>query len=119
MQSLLTRYSMYFNKKYDRVGTLFQGTYKAVLIDSENYLLHLSRYIHQNPSEFTNDLENTYSSYSEFLGKRKTSWVKPEIVLDYFDKAKTDFIKRVNTYKNFVENYSVDSKEILGKLTLG
>ncbi len=118
MQSISTCYSMYFNKKYDRIGSLFQGTYKAVLIDNENYLLHLSRYIHLNPSEFTNDLEATYSSYSEFLGKRNTQWIKPEIILSYFDKAKDDFIKGVNTYKDFVEKYAVDSGEILGKFTL-
>lgn len=49
LRRLCTSYSMYFNKKYDRVGSLFQGTYKAALIDRDEYLLHLSRYIHLNP----------------------------------------------------------------------
>jgi hypothetical protein len=118
MQALSTRYSLYFNKKYGRVGSLFQGTYRAVLIENENYLLHLSRYIHTNPYEITKNLESAYSSYSEYLGKRETQWIKPKIVLDYFDKAKSDFIKGTNTYKNFVENYSLDSAKILGKSTL-
>ena len=43
LNSLLTRYAMYFNRKYKRVGHLFQDVYKAVLIESEEQLLHLSR----------------------------------------------------------------------------
>lgn len=50
VRSLLTRYSMYFNRKYGRVGGLFQGTYKAVLIKSEQQLVYLTYYIHRNPS---------------------------------------------------------------------
>ena len=46
MQSLLTIYSLYFNRKYQRVGTLFQSAYKALLISSEDQYLHLTRYIH-------------------------------------------------------------------------
>ena len=44
MRSLCTRYVMYFNRKYKRVGTLFQGVYKAALIEDEAYYLHISRY---------------------------------------------------------------------------
>ena len=46
INSLCTRYTMYFNKKYKRVGSLYQGVYKAVLLDNEPQLLHISRYIH-------------------------------------------------------------------------
>ena len=46
MQSLMTAYTMYYNQKYNRVGSLFQGTFKASKIDNEAYLLHISRYIH-------------------------------------------------------------------------
>ena len=51
MNSLGTRYAMYFNRKYKRVGHLFQGTYKAVLVESKEQLLHLTRYIHSNPQQ--------------------------------------------------------------------
>ncbi|EKD85788.1 MAG: Transposase, partial [uncultured bacterium] len=47
MNSLCTRYTMYFNKKYERVGSLYQGVYKAVLLTTEAQFLHLSRYIHK------------------------------------------------------------------------
>lgn len=118
LKSVSTRYSMYFNKKYDRVGGLFQGIYKGILVNEESYLLHLSRYIHLNPSEYTKDLESAYSSYSHYLGKTKSDWVKPDMILSYFDQATKDFLKGSNTYKKFVENYKKDSAEILGKLTL-
>lgn len=117
MQSATTRYSMYFNKKYDRVGCLFQGTYKSVLINNEDYLLHLSRYIHLNPSENFDKLETAYSSYANYLGIRKTTWVKPQIILSFFENAKKDFLKN-NTYKKFVEDYQINPAENLGELTL-
>ena len=55
MRKLCTSYSLYFNKKYKRQGTLFQGRYKAVLIETEKQLIHVSRYIHLNPLELVNN----------------------------------------------------------------
>jgi putative transposase len=49
MRSLLTSYSMYFNKKYKRSGPLFESRYKASMISDDAYLEHVSRYIHLNP----------------------------------------------------------------------
>lgn len=118
MRSLMTRYSMYFNKRYERVGSLFQGRYKAVNITDERYLLHLSRYIHLNPSESTNDLENAYSSYAEYLGKRETVWIKPEVILSFFNNEVLLDFKKVNSYKDFVMKYKVDSSSVLGDLVL-
>jgi hypothetical protein len=59
---------MYFNKKYTRSGSLFQGPYKSVRLDGDTQLEPLIRYIHHG----TND----YSSYPEYSGKRKSSWVR-------------------------------------------
>jgi putative transposase len=118
IHSLLTRYSMYFNKKYKRIGALFQGIYKAALIKDDSYLLHLSRYIHLNPFEYTPDLVSAYSSYGDYLGFRKTSWVKPEFILKFFDQASKDFMQGTNSYKDFVERYEENSKEVLGKMVL-
>ncbi|HBW47525.1 TPA: hypothetical protein DEF17_06290 [bacterium] len=49
MHTLHTRYSIYFNKKYNRSGHLFQGRYNSFRVSSESYLDNLVRYIHQNP----------------------------------------------------------------------
>ncbi len=51
MQKLLTGYTMYFNKRYERTGVLFQGIFKSKHINTDRYLLHVSRYIHLNPLE--------------------------------------------------------------------
>ena len=103
MQSILTRYTMYFNKVHKRIGGLFQGRYKAINITEEPYLLHLSRYIHRNSLPLSKDLVNAYSSYGDYLGLRKTEWVKPEIILSAFEPTKLPFLKHTNTYKSFVE----------------
>lgn len=116
--SLITRYSMYFNKKYDRVGSLFQGPYKAVLVLEDKYLLHLSRYIHLNPSEYTDDLVNAYSSYGDYLKIRNTEWIKPDLILKFFKNKTIPEIEKIYTYKRFVENYKKDSLAVLGKLIL-
>jgi len=122
--SLCASYSMYFNKKYQRSGSLFQGTYKAILVENDPYLLHLSRYIHLNPFEF--DVLDTkaknkhkgfnpagYSSYACYLGKRKEEWVDPEPILHFFKSPrclienKPDFV----SYQSFVEHYPRDFKQ--------
>lgn len=117
MRSIGTKYSQYFNKKYDRVGYLFQGTYKAVLVETEPQLLHLTRYIHLNPSKET-PLKDAYSSYGEYLGLRSTFWVKPQEILGFFKTIQRTSLKDLLSYQSFVEDYLRDSREILGELTI-
>lgn len=106
MRSLCTRYTMYFNAKYNRVGSLFQNVYKAVLVSHENQFLHLSRYIHKQALALQGvSLQTQPCSYEEYLGKRKTEWVKPDEVLAYFSKTNPR-----NSYQAFVaeqEDFSV------------
>ncbi|KKU18953.1 MAG: hypothetical protein UX30_C0022G0006 [Candidatus Saccharibacteria bacterium GW2011_GWA2_46_10] len=121
MRSLLTRYTNYFNRRYQRVGHLFQGTYKASLIDREEYLLHLSRYIHLNPVKETplrmreKILLDSFSSYKDFIGKQRTAWLKPEIILFYFDTNKPE---DTESYKAFVEDYLQEEENIIPHLLL-
>ena len=106
MNSLWTRYTMYFNRKYKRVGTLFQDVYKAVLVETDEQLLHLSRYIHRNPiakrqlhtlaSKGDALRSYFYSSYPDYIGLQNTEWVHPEHVLSYW------FSHQHATYENFV-----------------
>lgn len=81
MNSLGTRYTMYFNKKYKRVGSLYQGVYKAAPIRSEEHYLHLSRYIHKQA------YKSQPSSYDEYVGRKSTGWVQPDEILSYFSKT--------------------------------
>lgn len=121
LRRVATTYSMYFNKRYKRVGYLFQGKYKAALVETDSYLLHLSRYIHLNPSELTrSDLVSyPYSSYKYFIGLAKAGWIKPDLILAYFDKSKLlPFLHKYPSYKNFVEEYPSNSEEIIGNLAI-
>ncbi len=112
MRSFGTRYTMYFNRKYRRVGGLFQGVYKAVQVVSNEQLLHLSRYIHRNPIDLASQGESlqnfSYSSYPKYLGITHTEWVHPEDILSTFPKSG----KR--GYKEFVEGPSDEA----GKLAI-
>lgn len=118
MRSLATRYSMYFNKKNRRVGKLFQGHYKAILITEDDYLLHLSRYIHANPIEYTKDLTQAFSSYADYLELRNTSWIEKDFILGFFNNPVAPEFKKFNSYKKFVEGYAAEAKLGLGELIL-
>ncbi len=70
MNLILKSYSKYFNCKYNRMGPLWQSRFKNVLVDSDNQLLHLTRYLHLNPvTSFIKEKpeEWNYSSYPEYL----------------------------------------------------
>lgn len=125
LRNISTSYSMYFNKRNNRVGGLFQGKYKAALIENDSYLLHLSRYIHANPIGLSkrltgSDLVNyPYSSYAYFIGGKNAEWVNPQIILKFFEnKNKFPFLLKYNSYKTFVEGGRSDAKEILGNLAI-
>lgn len=120
MRRLATSYVMFFNKKYKRVGTLFQSAYKGALIEFEPYLLHLSRYIHLNPLRINHPEINfnEFSSYPYYLGHKTASWLKPQEILGYFKSAQRKDFKDILSYQSFVEDYMENPHEILGELTL-
>lgn len=98
MRSICVSYGMYFNKKYKRVGSLFQGIFKAIDIEEDNYLLWVSRYIHRNPADFQT---YAYSSYGDYVGIRHTKWINTRLILDYF----TNFtLRKTNSYQRFVDD---------------
>lgn len=108
MRQLTTAYSMYFNKRYDRVGPLFQGIYKAINVPEEDSLLQLSRYIHLNPIERGVDLEDfKWSSYLTYVGREKTAWVNTQVVLDYLQKSEPQ-----TSYQKYVKQNSKDFTNI-------
>lgn len=120
MRRLATSYVMYFNKKYDRIGSLFQNRYKAALIESEPYLLHLSRYIHLNPVKLNPQSVNfrNFSSYPYYLNQKEASWVKPSEILNFFQSSQMNKPKGMFSYQSFVEDYNQESTNLLGDLTL-
>lgn len=123
IQALCTSYTMYFNKKYKRIGHLFQGPYKAVFVDRDSYLLHVTRYIHLNSKEMTGPgpvsiREYPYSSYPYYLRLKQAAWLHPEHVLDYFRSAQSKDYRDFLSYESFVEDYGEDSKFVIGKVAI-
>lgn len=121
MRSLLTKYVGYFNRKYQRVGPLFQGRYKGVLINKEEYFLHLSRYIHTNPKEILPKekklIDYPWSSYPVYVKNWQVQWLKKDYLLSFFKKTQGFGF---DSYQGFVEGYKEkdEDKEIYGKFLL-
>lgn len=92
MRRLLTGYAVYFNRKYQRAGHLFQNRYKSILCEEEPYLLELIRYIHLNPlrAGLVPDLEALdryrWSGHAVLLGQRSMEGQEADEVLARFGK---------------------------------
>ena len=88
MRGLNGVYTQNFNRRYKRAGPLFQGRYKAILVDKDSYSLELSRYIHLNPvkSRLSKDPEDyRWSSYKHYLKKEKGfSFMDTRFILSQF-----------------------------------
>lgn len=83
MRSVMTAYSRYFNKKYGRVGTLFQNHFLAARITSDAYLWHVSRYIHLNPLDIGVEPSSyPYSSIWYYRGDKAAAWLHNEKLAD-------------------------------------
>lgn len=118
-------YTTYFNKKRDRIGHLFQGRFKSILVDKDSYALELSRYIHLNPVRAgcvikPEDFE--WSSFRDYISETKnSSWLNTKFILCYFNCGKQNNIKK---YKEFVyegiKRKLVDPlKDTYGSIVLG
>jgi len=105
MQSLLTGYAIYFNRKYNRIGKLYQNRFKSVLCEEDEYFLELVRYIHLNPiragiTPTLKDLGHSISTgHSIILGAKSVSWFESGATLRYFGKRQKSARK---AYEAFV-----------------
>jgi putative transposase len=95
LRSVATAYSGYYNKKYNRIGRLFQDAFKASAIDSEPYLEHISRYIHLNPKDWRTW---EWSSLPYYSGKKTADWVKHQKVSEIFENE--DYLEFVADYES-------------------
>jgi len=102
MQSLLFRYTRYFNGRYGEVGHLFQGRYKAIVCDKDAYLLELVRYIHLNPVRakiVKKPEEYLWTGHLSYLGRGGDDLIDEGFVLDQFSESKSLARRR---YRQFV-----------------
>jgi hypothetical protein len=105
MQHINGAYTNYFNTKRKRSGHLFQGRFKAILIEADKYATELSRYIHMNPVRAgmtKRPEEYPWSSYRDYIGKRiAPGWLKTGFVLGYFGNMSS---AAGGKYQKFVED---------------
>lgn len=97
MKRVGVSYSYYFNKKYQRVGHVFQDRYRSESIENERYLLACLRYIHNNPvkAKLTeNPYQYRWSSYREYIDdSSESAVVNSRFILEFFSKDKKEAIK--------------------------
>ena len=125
MRHINGAYTTYFNTKRARRGHLFQGRYKAILVDKDSYAKELSRYIHLNPVRAK--MVHTpgaypWSSYNAYIGKSEApDWLHCDFIHAYFGKRPAAAQKG---YREFVQamaghEYESPLQEATGKLVLG
>ncbi len=121
LSKLQTGYSMYFNKKNERTGALFQGSFKAEHLNTDEYLKYIYSYIHLNPIKLIqsdwkekgiNDIEKAkefllnykYSSYLDYLNynREENKIIKKESFPEYFESADV-FEKEIFNWLNFYQ----------------
>lgn len=120
MQSIEISYSIYFNKKYERIGHLFQNRFLSKKIENKEYFVSACRYIHQNPAKAKMEKTEKYkwSSYREYLVRKKI--INPNMLLSILSsdrkQAKEEFIKIHNNNSN-QEIYELMEYEMKENLT--
>lgn len=103
MTKLCSSYAHYFNTKHETAGSLFHGSFKSIRVENDEQLLHLSRYIHLNPVTaylVENPEDYLFSSYLNYLGKKKLDFLNPSLVLNQF-KSPKDYKKFVLARKDY------------------
>jgi REP element-mobilizing transposase RayT len=114
MQAFQTSYTVYFNKRHRRTGHVFEQRYKAFVVDQDNYLLEVSRYVHLNPvaAGLVRRAANyRWSSYGGYLKGKRIAGLNTDKLLGYFAGGKR---KQVGQFREFVEN-GLTGKEKLGE----
>ncbi len=110
MQGVLGSYAQWYNAREGRSGHLWQGRYKAILVERGPYLLECSRYIHLNPGRagLTGSPErwkwSSYRNYVSVLGRPAVPWVKVETVLGETGASGVNAREQRRTYRAYVES---------------
>jgi uncharacterized protein with HEPN domain len=125
MQRLQSAYTSFFNRKHGKSGHLFQGRYKAILVDKDSYLMELVRYIHLNPQRAKMEKADAYpwTSHRQYSGKDRDPLapVMTATVLSMFSKIKAiarrkymAYMKEKHPQGKWNEFYDLRGGRILG-----
>ncbi len=110
LRKITDSYTRFFNTKHKRIGPLFQGSFRAKFIESDEYILQVSKYIHRNPFSLNNWRENIqtypYSSYNWYLSNQKHDFCNADFISSYFSQTNPRF-----NYQNFVEDQEIEDPE--------
>lgn len=108
MHNLAFRYSQKINRKNNKIGHLFQGRFKAILIDESKYFKRLLRYIHLNPvrANIVQIPENYFwSSHNAYLGQQEITWLTTVSGLSKFGRTVEEARTLYSTYSSKVESH--------------
>ncbi len=125
VHKLLTGHAVYFNRRYDRVGHLFQNRYKSILVQSEKYFMKLVRYIHMNPVKtgIVSSIEalNEYPWTGHFglLNANRYRWQDKESVLQEISSGNRTMISSYLEFMNGTEEDGTESLLETGTFLLG
>lgn len=102
MRGIMTSYSCYYNKRYKTSGPLFESRYRASMISGDEYLKHISRYIHLDPGDWQ---AYPYSSIHAYFGVFESDWLQPKKVIDLFGSTPiyADFLDDHEDYKKSLD----------------
>jgi len=105
MQRTHTAYTMYFNLKHKVTGHVFEGRFKAKNIARDEYLMHVSRYIHLNPLGLVKKLPSyKWSSYNAYISGTADPIANPKHILNYFKRKNQTIVDAQMEYKLFVRS---------------
>lgn len=106
ISKLCTSYAAYYNKRYERIGHVFQDAFKAKLVNNDGYITYLSAYIHNNPE---NVLTYPYSSFLDYTANRGGTICNKEYILSYFSQ-------NPSLYRDFVLKYNKQTQAKIAHL---
>ncbi|RJQ36568.1 hypothetical protein C4559_04860 [Candidatus Microgenomates bacterium] len=115
LKKITDSYTRFYNTKHNRIGPLFQGSFRAKLIETDEYLLQLSKYIHRNPASLSQWRNNIslypYSSYNYYFSPEEHLFCRKDFILSYFSNKNNNL-----NYKTFVEENDIEDPKIYKQL---
>ena len=116
MHQINNNYSKYFNGKYKRVGHVFQGRYKAILVQDERYLKGLLRYVYQNPvqARLCKEVGEYKWSSDVFYRKGIKGFVDVDIVLNMLDMDRAEAVKQYIGFTREKEEQDFEKLKVIG-----
>src|SRR5713226_4044196 len=130
MRQFNISYTGYYNRRHRRIGHLYQGRFKAIVVDKNSYLLELSRYVHLNPIRIKSKrqwreterireiIQYQWSSLPGYVdGKSKDSWITYETVLGYLGGSRQKYAAFVED--GIREGFATPWEDLLAQMVLG